>query len=83
MTNAESHAEMLDALPCDTRAIVLDALKVRAMDFVADRINAEGGDEAADIYRAYVRRIKPGDPDDAMPFDPNRYRPDNFDLPVF
>lgn len=53
------------------REIVLDALRVRAMDFVGDRLHSDGGDEAADLYRALV----PGTDDDTAPpvFDPDHY----------
>lgn len=60
----------ISGLPPETREIVLDALRVRAMDFVQDRLRHNDGaaDEAADIYRI----LDPGaDSNDA--FDPNVY----------
>lgn len=64
----DQHVSALNALPDDTRAIVLDALRVRAMDFVGDRLWSDAGDDAEDIYRAIVK------PDEAeQPFNPDAY----------
>ena len=60
------HARDINKLPSETRAIVLDALRVRAMDFVGDRLASDGGDEAADIYRDLAG-------EDEYTFDPEHY----------
>lgn len=64
------HAKAIQALPPATRALVLDALRVRAMDFVADRLESgpDYSDEAADVYRKLVP-----DADKRNAFDPERF----------
>ncbi len=68
MTN-DQHYEAIAALPVHTRDLVIDALRVRAMDFVGDRLNDDNGDQAADIYRAFYGSTEERD----QPFDPDRY----------
>lgn len=65
------HAAALTVLPDETLAIVLDALCVRGMDFVADRISDDGmSDLAADI----ARELLFGDGDEpAAIFDPDHH----------
>jgi hypothetical protein len=59
------------ALGGDSREVVMDALRVRAMDFVSDRIGHDyWADDAADIYRAVARITD----DDTPVFDPDVYR---------
>lgn len=69
------HALALAGLPEGTRLVVLDALRVRAMDAVADTLEARAGgatdglaDLAADVYRASVPHA-----DQRAAFDPARY----------
>lgn len=66
----EDHAnEIMEWLDDETREIVLDALRVRAMDFVNDRLKTDGeGDLAADIYRYAVPWS-----DEDRAFDPATY----------
>jgi len=73
------HAAALGGLPTDTLHIVLDALRVRAMDDVADKLDDDdGADHAADLYRelaeggerAHVRGL---DPRRGEAFDSSRY----------
>lgn len=69
MSDIRHHAGAIACLPEATRELVIDALRVRAMDFVGDRLNDDGGDEAADICRALTGR---GEGDDY--FNPDAYR---------
>lgn len=84
----KDHAAAIAVLPIETIAVVLDALCVRAMDFVADRIDDDGAsDLAADIVREllYADMEPRGE---AGIFDPDHYRatlvelraPDPYDL---
>jgi hypothetical protein len=75
MTTAQQHADYLfHNVPSETLELVADALRVRAMDFVADRLrdgDTRVGDEAADTYRALealgvVERLD-------LPFNPDFY----------
>jgi hypothetical protein len=66
----DDFARPIASLPHATREIVLDALRVRGMDFVQDRLKLNDGaaDLAADIYR----HLDPG-ADSNGAFDPNAY----------
>lgn len=66
--NEYRHAYVIRALPDDTRELVADALRVRAMDFVGDRLHSDHGDLAADVIRALVP-----DADTSNAFDPDNY----------
>ncbi len=66
------HADQIEALSGDTRDIVLDALRVRAMDFVADRLSEDRmGDYVADIYRRWFESHEAEM--EAQPFNPDTY----------
>jgi hypothetical protein len=55
MMTPDQHAEAIRGLPVETRAVVTDALRVRAMDFVADRVDNDGAaDLAADVCRVLM-----------------------------
>lgn len=71
MTTTRAHAAAILTLPDETQALVRDALRVRAMDFVADRLDSEAGDEAADVYRELGRYRHWAD--GVRPFDPDLY----------
>lgn len=65
-----THADAIRTLPPETRNIVIDALCVRAMDFVADGLTQSdaGADQAADIIRQLI------DPFEKRPlFEPAYY----------
>lgn len=65
----DSHAEAISGLPTATRELVLDALRVRAMDFVSDCIGGDAyADECADVVRRFV-----DEDDDRAIFDPDMY----------
>jgi hypothetical protein len=66
--NAYRHAYAIRALPDDTRELVADALRVRAMDVVGDRLHSDHGDLAADV----IRVLDP-DADASNAFDPDNY----------
>jgi hypothetical protein len=66
--NAYRHAHAIRALPDDTRELVADALRVRAMDVVGDRLHSDHGDLAADV----IRVLDP-DADASNAFDPDNY----------
>jgi hypothetical protein len=66
---ADDHARAIAKLPERTREVVLNAIRVRAMDFVTDRLDDDVmSDDCADIYRATFP-----DADAAMAFDPEHY----------
>lgn len=70
LTAVIHHASEIRKLPDDTREFVADALRVRAMDFVEQRLQTSGAtaDMAADVVRALVPNA---DAQDA--FDPEAY----------
>jgi hypothetical protein len=70
MMTPDQHAEAIRGLPVETRAVVTDALRVRAMDFVADRVDNDGAaDLAADVCRVLM-------PEEARD-DSNYFSPDH------
>lgn len=48
------HAQEIKKLRAPTRNMVIDALRVRSMDFVTDRLHSDAGDETADVIRELV-----------------------------
>lgn len=71
----KTHANAIVALPLETLVVVLDALRVRAMDRVHDALrDASDGDadNAADIVRALVK--------DADDIEPPIFGPDSYDF---
>lgn len=72
---ADEHARIIAAseiagLSAMTREIIMDALRVRAMDFVQDRLRY--GDGAADLAADLYRELDPG-ADDNNAFAPDTY----------
>jgi hypothetical protein len=70
LTAVMTHSQAIRQLPDETREFVVDALRVRAMDFVEQRLQQSGAtaDMAADVVRALVPNA---DASDA--FDPEAY----------
>lgn len=68
LAEIQQHAQEIKKLPTATRNLVIDALRVRAMDFVTDRLHSDLGDMTADVIRELIPSA-----DTNMLFDPSLY----------
>lgn len=76
--DTDSDVRALRALSPSLFSVVSDALRVRGMDFVQDRLNRNDGmaDEAADLYRQIVPPVVESATEGQI-FDPNAYGKEN------